>query len=227
VIHRADPEGPGGQPGDAAAEAFEAIRKERRGGAQQPSLWAAMSIVLILVGAIVAFAVISNRTISVPQTEYILDEPVLSSDDAGRLDTPDDLGSIPEVGPLVSWPEGQEPLRFEGNVTAVWFKRVGSCTSCWMNSRYWKQLFTRYWPSGLQVISVVDVEPASLAADRAIWPAAADPGGEAAAVVVGEGDVPENFVIVVDRNGHLRYAAPGKPAYDPIEEIVAWLLWAE
>ncbi len=216
-----------GQPGDAAARAFEEIRKERRGGQQQPSLWAGLSIVLILIGAVIAFAVVSNRTIRVPQTEYVLDEPVLTAEDAGNLDAPDDLGPVPELGSLVIWPEGDEPMQLEGSVTALWFTRVGTCTSCWMNSRYWQQLFTRYWPSGLQVISIVDVDPAKLASNQAIWRSAADPGGSAAAAFVGEGDVPEDYVIVVDRSGHVRYAAPGKPSYDPIEEIVASLLWGE
>lgn len=222
-----DPDRPVGQPGDAAAEAFEAIRRERSGGQQQPSLWAALSIVLILVGAIIGFAIVSNRTIRVPQDSYVLDEPLLTADDAAGLDPPDDLGSVPELDRLVMWPEDREPLRFEGNVTAVWFKRVDTCTSCWMNSRYWEQLFTRYWPSGLQVVSVVDVDPADLSAGQAIWSAVADPGGRAAAVFIGDDDVPEDYVIVVDRNGHLRHAASGKPAYDPIEEIVARLLWGE
>ena len=225
MTHPPDPDGPIGEPGDAAAEAFEAIRRERRGGQQQPSLWAALSIVLILAGAIIAFAVVSNRTIRVPQPNYVLDEPALTADDAGGLDTPDDLGAVPELDGLVIWPEGQEPLLFEGNVTAVWFKRGGSCTTCWMNSRYWEQLFTRYWPSGLQVISVVDIDPADLVADQAIWSAAADPGGNAAAAFVIDGEVPDDYVVIVDGNGHLRHAAPGKPAYDPIEEIVAKLLW--
>ncbi len=203
------------------------MRKERRGGQQQPSLWAGLSIVLILVGAIVAFAVVSNRTINVPQPNYVLDEPELTADDADGLETPDDLGQVPELAPLVAWPAGDEPLQFDGNVTAVWFQRAGTCTSCWMNSRYWEQLYVRYRPAGLQVLSVVDLDPESLRSDQAIWFAAADPGGTAADTYVQDGDVPDNYVIVVDRSGHLRYAAPGKPAYDPIEEIVARLLWGE
>ena len=210
------------QPGDAAEKAFRDLQKLRTGGQRPPGLGAALAIGVILLVGVGAVAFIVNRDRNVPEPTFFFD---YSESEARQLPDPPDLGGAPDLGRLVDWSHEAEPLGYGDHITVVWFKRSPNCATCWMNSRYWESLFVRHWPDGLQVVSIVDLPPERLRPDDAIWRAAADPGGDAARTFYLGETVPEDYVVVIDSDGHIRLAATGKPEYDTVEPVVAKLLY--
>jgi hypothetical protein len=212
----------GDRPDDAAARAFEEIRRTHREGPRPPGWGSAATLGLIVVIGIglVGFALNANRRVAEP--DFIFD---LSDGEVRRLDEPPDLGPAPELGVVLDWSHDPSPPEYPGRVTAIWFNHDADCSTCWQNSRYWESLVPRHRRAGLTVVSVVQIDRDRLDPDDVIWRAAADPDGSVGRMFVPEGPG-EDHVVVVDASGRIRLSVAGKPLYDTVEPVIAKLLLA-